>query len=33
MAIENKEHKIQIMLTNYKYEHFNFKDPANKLKL
>ncbi len=31
--IDNQQYEIQVMLTNYKYEHFKFDDPEKKLKL
>ncbi|MBR1554559.1 MAG: leucine-rich repeat domain-containing protein [Oscillospiraceae bacterium] len=32
-AIENQAYEIQLMLTDYKYQHFDFRNPAEYLKL
>ena len=33
IAIENHLYELQLILTNYKYQHFDFQNPADKLKL
>ncbi|MBE6876801.1 MAG: leucine-rich repeat domain-containing protein [Ruminococcus sp.] len=33
VAIEQKAHELQLILTDYKYQHFKFQNPADKLKL
>ena len=32
-AIASQNHAVQLLLTNYKYQHFDFCNPADKLKL
>ena len=32
-SIEKQSHQIQLMLTDYKYQHFDFQNPADKFKL
>ena len=32
-SIDKQSHQIQLMLTDYKYQHFEFKTPADKFKL
>ena len=32
-ANQKQKHEIQLLLTDYKYQHMDFKNPADKLKL